>query len=352
MRVAEASETLVVEELDPSREAAWDGFVADRPDSSHYHRAGWSRVIRNAFGQKSYYRLARRGDAIEGILPLISFSSPLFGRFLVSIPFMNRGGILASSIEARDALLRDAADLVKSTRSAFCELRHVAPITEDLPRRENKVSMSIPLEPDVDALWKGVGAKVRNLVRKAEKAELTARPGDPARDLDAFYDVFCRNMRDLGTPVYSRRFFSEVFREFPDDVTFTLVEAGKTLAAGGLCIRHRAFTEIHWAASRRELLRSSPNMLLYWRCISDSAGAGITEFCFGRSTVDSGPYRFKKQWGATPTPLNWEYVLGPGEQLPQLNPDNPKYRVAIRIWQKLPLRVTRLLGPPIVRHLP
>jgi len=113
-----------------------------------------------------------------------------------------------------------------------------------------------------------------------------------------------------------------------------------------------AFTEIHWAASRREMLRFSPNMLLYWEAIADAADRGLREFCMGRSTEGSGPHRFKTQWGATPTRLRWEYVLPEGGEMPGLNPDNPKFRLAVRIWQRLPLPLTRWLGPPIVRHLP
>ncbi len=344
------SDALRIEALTPEREEAWDAFVREN-DGSHYLRAGWRRVFLRAFGRKSHYVLARRGDTVEGILPLVSFSSPLFGRFLVSVPFLNRGGIVAVSDDARAALLAEAGRLVQETRSTFCELRHVDRVFLELPVRDAKVSMSLELPDDPDVLWKSVGAKVRNLVRKAEKAGLTPRPGTPD-DLPAFQDVFARNMRDLGTPVYSPRFFREVFREFPDDVSLTIVERDGRVASAGILVESGGFTEIHWAASRREMLRESPNMLLYWQCLSDSVARGLKEFCFGRSTEGSGPHRFKKQWGAQPTRLNWEYVLAPGAELPGLNPDNPKYRMAIETWRKLPLPLTRAIGPSIVRHLP
>jgi FemAB-related protein (PEP-CTERM system-associated) len=339
-----------VESLTPEREVAWDAFVLAQ-GGSHYHRAGWARVFRNAFGREAHYRVALRGETIEGILPVVAFASPLFGRFLVSVPFLNRGGILASTDEAAHALRSEAAELVTRTRSAFCELRHVDRRFPDLPVRDAKVSMSLALPEDPDVLWKAVGSKVRNLVRKAEKAGLAPRPGTPA-DLDAFQDVFARNMRDLGTPVYSPRFFREVFREFPDDTSLTIVERDGVVASAGILVEQGGFTEIHWAASRREMLRESPNMLLYWECLANSVKRGKTEFCFGRSTEGSGPHRFKKQWGAEATRLHWEYVLAPGAELPGLNPDNPKYRLAIDVWRRLPLSLTRAIGPSIVRHLP
>jgi len=336
-------------------EAAWDAFVASRSERSHYHRAGWARVFRNAFGQRPLYRAAVAGDAVEGVLPLVAFANPLFGRYLVSVPYLNRGGILAATDRAREALIADARGLLDHTGSSWCELRTVgeaAGFATGLPARESKVSMQLDLEGGRDAVWKRIGSKVRNLVRKAEKSGLTVRPGDPARDLDAFYDVFARNMRELGTPVYSPRFFREVCREFPADVRLSVVEGPAGVAAAALCVTEGSFTEIHWAASRREMLRFSPNMLLYWEAIADAADRGLRQFCMGRSTEGSGPHRFKAQWGAVPTRLRWEYILPEGGGMPGLNPDNPKFRLAVRVWKRLPLPLTRWLGPPIVRHLP
>jgi FemAB-related protein (PEP-CTERM system-associated) len=348
---ATAPEVSVVP-LEEAGEAAWDGFVASRPDRSHYHRCGWARVVRNAFGQRPLYRAARVDGTIEGVLPLVAFASPVFGRYLVSVPYLNRGGILAATPRAREALLADARELVRTTRSAWCELRTAGDSGAGLPARETKVSMSLDLEGGRDAVWKRVGPKVRNLVRKAEKSGLTAREGDPARDLDSFYDVFARNMRELGTPVYSPRFFREVCREFPADVRLSVVQGESGVAAAALCVTEGGFTEIHWAASLREMLRFSPNMLLYWEAIAHAADRGLHEFCMGRSTEGSGPHRFKAQWGAVPTRLRWEYVLAEGAELPGLHPDNPRFRLAVRVWQRLPLSLTRWLGPPIVRHLP
>jgi hypothetical protein len=159
-------------------------------------------------------------------------------------------------------------------------------------------------------------------------------------------------MRELGTPVYSPRFFREVCREFPDDVRLSVVEGESGVAAAALCVTEGGFTEIHWAASLREMLPFSPNMLLYWEAIAHAADRELSEFCMGRSTEGSGPHRFKTQWGAVPTRLRWEYVLPDGAELPGLNPDNPKFRLAVHVWQRLPLPLTRWLGPPIVRHLP
>ncbi len=343
---------LHVEELRPGEEPSWDAFVEAHPAGTHYQKSGWRDVVRRAFGHPSFLRVAKKGDVIEGILPLVRFASPLFGRYLVSMPYLNRGGILAAHEGAARALLGDAQRLVEETRSRFAELRHITPIDERLPRRAEKVSMSLDVSIGEEALWDAIGPKTRNLVRKAEKSGLVVREGDREKDFTAFYDLFAANMRDLGTPVYTPRFFREVLRAFPESTRLSLVEREGVPAAAGICVSHLGFTEIHWAASRREMLGSSPNMLLYWEAITHASRSGLETFCFGRSTVDSGPYRFKKQWGARGTPLAWEYLLAPGSTVPGLNPDNPKFRLAVGAWKRLPLALTRILGPPIVRHIP
>jgi FemAB-related protein (PEP-CTERM system-associated) len=349
---ARRAEEIRVEELCPGGEAEWDAYVHAHPDSSHYHRSAWGGVIRRAFGHSTMLRVARRDGAIAGVLPMVRFANPFFGRYLVSMPYLNRGGILASSSEALRALLQDAAEILAATKSRSCELRHSAPVDPSLPRRGDKVSMSLDVSPGSDALWRKIGPKVRNLVRKAEKAHLVARAGDPEQDLAAFYSLFAENMRDLGTPVYTRRFFDELLRAFPDSTRLSIVERDGVAAAAGICVTHGSFTEIHWAASRRDMLEHSPNMLLYWEAIDWAARSGLATFCFGRSTEDSGPYRFKKQWGAVPSRLAWEYLLSPGAHMPKLHPQNPAFHTATRAWKKVPLSLTKILGPQIVRHIP
>lgn len=341
-----------VEELAAGTETEWDTFVCSHPDASHYHRSGWCAVIRRAFKHSTFLRVARRQGQIVGILPLVRFANPLFGRYLASMPYLNRGGILTSSPDAVAPLLEDAAEILRATRSRSCELRHERPLGSDLPRRYDKVTMILDVSAGADALWTSIGPKVRNLVRKAQKAGLQAREGIPETDLPIFYSLFAENMRDLGTPVYGARFFRELLRAFPDSVRMFIVERNNQSAAAGLCITHGAFTEIHWAASRRSLLPHAPNMLLYWEAISWAARSGLRTFCFGRSTENSGPYHFKKQWGAVAVPLAWEYILAPGEALPNLRPENPAFLAARSVWKRFPVGLSKIVGPPIVRHIP
>ncbi len=353
------ADTATVVDLTPEIETEWDAFVGSHPRGRAFHRAGWARVIRRAFGQRPCYRLARVDGRIAGVLPLVAFANPVFGRYLVAAPFLEHGGILASSPAARSALAREACRLLDETRSSFCELRQLDcdPLPGPAPSAgsaalRHKVSFSLAVDLPEDELWARIGAKTRNLVRKARRRGLEARLGDPGRDLDAFYLTFAHNMHRLGTPVYPRRFFEEIFRRFPDDTFLVLVEDGGRAAAAAVVLSFAGRAELHWAGSRFESLPSAPNMLLYWQVLRFAAERGLRRVGLGRSTAGSGPFRFKQQWRAEETPLRWDYLLPEGGRPSVLRPESPGFRVAAAVWRRLPFSWTLRLGPPIVRHLP
>lgn len=331
---------------------AWDRYVDAHPEGLNYHRYGWRQALTESFGHPSYYLMARDGDgAVRGVLPLVHLKSRLFGNVLVSVPFVNYGGLLTDTPEAATALLDAAVALREQLGAAHLELRHRRDVPLGLACRQHKVTMLLPLAPDPEAQWRQFNAKLRNQVRKAEKSGLTARWGGEEL-LDDFYEIFVRNMRDLGTPVYSRRLFAAVLSTFPDKSRIIGVYQGERVVAAGFASWYRTTLEIPWASSNKDFKTLCPNNLLYWEAIRYAIDQGFHTFDFGRSTPGEGTYKFKEQWGAQPHPLSWHYALRSGGQLPELNPDNPKYALAIRAWQRLPLWVTRLLGPPIVRNIP
>jgi serine/alanine adding enzyme len=329
----------------------WDAFVEAHPDATAYHGWRWRHVFEQAFGHETVYLAAVDRGEIAGVLPLAIFRSHLFGRFAVSLPFVNYGGLCTTTPAAADALLRRAADLARERRLAHVELRHVARQCPHLSAREHKVGMRLDLAGDATRAWDSLDRKVRNQVRKAEKSALTARSGG-SELLAPFYRVFSRNMRDLGTPVYSIDFFRAVLDAFPVETRVFLVEHGDLPVAGGITVRHRGTLEIPWASSLREYRAECPNNLLYWQIMQFAIGAGATTLDFGRSTPEEGTYQFKKQWGAQPFPLYWEYVLRAGAAPADLSPKNPKFAPAIAVWKRLPVAVTTLIGPHIVRSIP
>ena len=331
--------------------AEWDQFVLNRRDASGYHLWGWRGVFERAFGHETVYLAAREHGRLVGVLPLVVFRSRVFGRFAVSLPFVNYGGVCAADDEVAQALVARAAAIAEERGLSHVELRHVARQMPQLPARTHKVTMRLALGDDPVRTWDGLDRKVRNQVRKAEKSGLTWRRGG-AELLDRFYDVFAVNMRDLGTPVYSRRFFAEVLASFPQTASVCLVDHGERTVAGAIALSHRDVLEVPWASSLREYRSQCPNNLLYWKIIEHGIDTRHSSLDFGRSTPNEGTYHFKEQWGAQPEPLHWEYVMQGDRELPNLSPSNPKYRAAINLWTRLPVAVTRIIGPHIVRSIP
>jgi FemAB-related protein (PEP-CTERM system-associated) len=330
----------------------WDSYVQTHPAASNYHRYAWRDVIEASFQHKSYYLAARdNSNGVVGVLPLVLMQSRLFGCFLVSQPFFNYGGLLCDNREIGDALLAQARTLSKEHGAEHVELRHTDPWPGDLPTKKHKVCMSLDLAEDAEAQWQGFNAKLRNQIRKAEKSGLTTMVGGKEL-LEDFYTVFVRNMRDLGTPVYSQKFFAEVLSAFSLDSRIIVVYLEARPVSAGLIVWFRDTVEIPWASSIRDYNSLCPNNLLYWTALKLAIEKGFKRFDFGRSTPGEGTYRFKEQWGAKPVQLNWQYLLPVGGHLPELNNKNPKFEMAIRIWQKLPLPVTRFLGPHIVKNIP
>ena len=334
-----------------ARPDEWDAFVNQHVDANRYHVWGWRRIFEDAFGHETVYLAARRAEQIVGVLPLVLFRSRVFGSFAVSLPFVDGGGVCTSDPEAAGLLVEHARRVAAERRLSHVELRHVTRQFPELPVRQHKVGMSMPLLGDAKQAWDALDRKVRNQVRKAEKSELTTRSGG-VELIDAFYAVFMRNMRDLGTPVYPRRLFELTLWTFRDTARVFVVEKGETVVAAGVVLIHRDVAAVPWASSLREYRALSPNNLLYWRMIEHAVASGCRTFDFGRSTPGEGTYQFKEQWGAQPFPLYWEYQMLDGGTPPELNPGNPKFKAAIAAWKRLPVPVTAWLGPRIVRSIP
>lgn len=331
---------------------AWDDFVWSHQDSTNYHQYGWRKVVEKSFGHRTMYLAATDSqNKICGILPYVLLKSRFFGNSLVSMPFFNYGGLLSSENSASAVLLDASREMLSRTGADHIELRHLKACADIGATKQHKVTMLLDLKENEEAQWSNFDAKVRNQVRKAEKNDLKTVIGG-VELLDGFYEVFCRNMRDLGTPVYCRDFFRNVLEEFTDTThIISVLHDGRTIASA-LMIRYKETVEVPWASSIRDFRELCPNNLLYWEAIRFAIGSGARIFDFGRSTPGEGTYNFKKQWGAKPVQLYWQYLLHEGAPLPEINPKNPKYHFAIQAWQKLPLIVTNLLGPHIVRCIP
>ncbi len=341
--------------------AAWDAYVERHPEASAYHRFGWRDVMARAFGHESRYLIAERGYGHEpaaaqgtreivGVLPLVIFRSRLFGRYVVSLPFVNYGGIVADTPEAERALVDAAIAETRAAGGAYLELRHTRQQFAQLQAKRHKVGMEVALQSTEEGQWQAIDRKVRNQVRKGQKSGLRTAIGG-AELVGDFYGVFSVNMRDLGTPVYSRRWFEGILEAFADGSRVFVVYSGERPVAGALVLWHGTTIEVPWASALRESNPMCANVLMYWEMLRFAVERGFQRFDLGRSTPGEGTFHFKKQWGAEPRELVWEYWTRDGARMPDLSVKNPKFQRAIAVWQRLPVGLTRVLGPPIVRHI-
>ena len=331
------------------RVSAWDAFVASAPDSTFCHLAGWRNIMADALGHECLYAVAC-DDAGEwrAVLPLVRVRSQLFGDYLLSLPFLNAGGPVGAP-EAVASLIEHAVDAARRMGVDLLELRARHRIASPMAVSQRKTTVRLDLPASADVLWDSFPAKLRSQVRRAQKEGLEVRFGDD--QLDAFYEVFARDQRRLGTPALSHAFFDRVRSTFGDRVVFGVVyRGGQPIAAGHGWVWRDEF-EMKAAGSLREYSRIAPSMLLYWAFLEHMIARGVRVFDFGRCTPGSGNHRFKLQWGGADVPLPW-LQWSPRSVATTPSPDRPAFKVASAVWRHLPLVVTNRIGPLLARQLP
>jgi len=398
--------SLQIRLIQPDEASIWDAYVQTHPQATLYHLYAWKNVIERAYGNKSYYFIAietekcgivNNADNLEenekaitpvdltktidrprlrntryqvvGVLPLIHLKHFLFGNRLISIPYFDLGGILTDNYKIEYELLLAAFELAKKLNASNIEFRQSQPIRDinesklntfvnSAPRncsitcatKTHKVRMLMRLPNSSEELMKAFKSKLRSQIKKSLKEGLKPKIGG-FELIDDFYEVFAVNMRDLGSPVHSKKLIRNVLDNFPQRARIIIVYAGKKPIAGSILIAFRDIAENPWSSALRSYNRQSPNMLLYWTMLEYASDTGRNWFDFGRSTIGGGTYRFKKQWGATPQPLNWFYIFCGNSNFEGSVSENSVYENAVRLWKHLPVSATRVIGPMIRKHI-
>jgi FemAB-related protein (PEP-CTERM system-associated) len=327
-------------------------LLRDGPIVPLSRHPGWLNVLAQGLHHTPYCLEALEEGRTRGFLALAGVESFLFGSYLVSLPYLNYGGPVADDDRVSRLMIDRAATLADGLGVRYLELRHEHPLDHPSLKhsRTDKVHMRLDLPATPGRLWDGLDGKVRNQVRKGQKSGLTVHWGKQEL-LDDFYAVFSRNMRDLGTPVYSKRLFAAALGQFPERAELCLVRAEREPVACALLLHGWGVTEVPSASSLRSHNHTCANMLMYWNLLERAVQRGQDVFDFGRSSEDSPTMRFKKQWGASPAASAWQFYLRSGG-LGGMQKESPRYQGLIRIWQRLPVALTVLLGPAIVRGIP
>ncbi len=330
----------------------WTAYVRQCGETSLCRHPAWLAVLAAGLKHRPYCVEATVGERIVGLLPVALMKSALFGKFLVSLPYLNVGGVLADDAAAARAVVREAVALADRLEVRYLELRHERPWEDPAfgTTLTSKVHMRLKLPGSVDELWKQLPSKVRNHVRQGEKHDFSIHWGGEGLLRD-FYAVFAENMRDLGTPVFSRRLFGSILSTFPEETELCVVRQGVRPIAAALLLHGWGVTEVPSASSLHRFNRTNANSLMYWHLLRRTVERGQGVFDFGRSSVESNTYTFKKQWGALPEPATWQYYVRKGS-VGEMRRESGNFARLIAVWRRLPVWLTRLVGPSVVRGIP
>jgi FemAB-related protein (PEP-CTERM system-associated) len=344
-----AAREIHVAPLNSAGAAAWDRFVESAPNATFFHRAGWKEVIQRSFGHDCYFLQARCEGRTTGVLPLVHLRSRLFGNALISNAYGVYGGPVASDEASLGALNDAAVSLAARLGVDYLEYRLRSP--SFLPWRRNSelyATFRKPLAPDPETTLNGVPRKRRAMLRKAKALDLQSEVDS---DIRRFYRVYSRRVRDLGTPVYPARYFRTLLEVFDSDCeVLTVVRSNKPLSSV-IAFHWRDEVQPYYGGGVEEARQCAANDFMYWELMRRACDKGARVFDFGRSKVGTGTFAYKSIWGFEPEPLHHEYLLLRADEMPNINPLNPKYAVLIALWRRLPLCVANALGPRISRGL-
>jgi FemAB-related protein (PEP-CTERM system-associated) len=329
--------------------ARWDEFVALCPDATFFHRSGWREILESCFGHRPHYLVAERASQIVGVLPLAEVKSVLFGHALVSLPFCAYGGVAATDAEAVPALHAAARKLGSELGVDHLELRDRVIREPAWPRQDLYLTFRGPIRPDVEANLSAIPRKQRAMVRKGIGAGLESRIDE---GVDRFFALYADNMHRQGTPPLPKRYFRALQGAFGSDceVLTIFTPRGEAVSAV-LSFYFRDEVLPYYAGDVAGAREVAANDFKYWELMRRACERGYRVFDYGRSKRGTGSFDFKKHWGFEPAPLAYEYCLYRGDRIPEHNPLNPKYRLMIALWRRLPLAVANALGPRVVRGL-
>ncbi len=339
----------MIKTLDNSSVTEWDGFVENSSLATFFHKAGWKEVIEKAFGHKTYFLYVEKQGKITGILPLVHVKSMLFGNSLSSCAFCVYGGVVADDEESYAELDKKACELAAELGVDYLEMRNRTQTTPDRPYKELYVTFRKELDEDEEKNMLAIPRKQRAVIRKGIKAGLNS---EIDQEIDRFYLAYSESVRNLGTPVFAKKYFSILKQVFKEQCEIlTVVNKEGQLIASVMNFYFKDEVLPYYGGGTQNARSVQGNDFMYWEVMRRAVAKGIKIFDYGRSKEGTGSYRFKKHWGFEPKPLYYEFHLVKADSIPDINPLNPKYQIFIAAWKRLPLSVSQIVGPWLAKDL-
>lgn len=333
--------------------AAWDNYVHGQPQATVFHRLAWAEAVADAYGHTPRHVTAWQGDHLVGVLPLMEVRSVFVGKVLVSLPYATYGGVCADDASTAEALADFAEELCRERGANYVEYRHRDPVALDRPTFGHYDTFRKALPESAGDIVPGLPRKTRAAVRKGlkELGDDAARIGPEY--LDTVYDLYSITLRRLGSPNYRRRLFRALQDRYGDDCVFLAVFDQGQPVAGVMSFVFGDEIVPYFSGSVAGGMAKRANNLMYVKLMAYAVERGLRMFDFGRTRRDNrGPYDFKRHMGFEPTPLAYQIHLAPGAEMPNLSPSNARFSLAIRLWRRLPLWLTRAAGGRISKWIP
>lgn len=341
----------VLRALDSNRDEHWDAFVTGQPDGTFFHLLGWRRVIERAIGAEPHYLFVERGSEITGVLPLFVSGAKPFARALVSVPIGVSGGVIAKDDESARLLREGARAIAEREKLEYVEYKSEKARFPDMKTKGDLYfTFRQELYGDREKQLSVIPRKTRAMIREAERARL--RYDYNRDDLEAFYDLYALTIRNLGTPMFPKELFVACIEEHPGQANFLTVRESGRIIGVVLNFYFRDTMLPFFAGALPEARDVALNSYLYWAMLESGYELGYRMFDFGRSKTGTGPFKFKEHFGMKPVALEYQYELVRAKEMPNINPTNPRYAKAIEQWKRLPVELTKMIGPFVTRRLP
>ncbi|MFQ3198179.1 MAG: FemAB-related protein (PEP-CTERM system-associated) [Paraglaciecola sp.] len=334
----------------------WDQYVVQHPQTTPYHRFAWLQSIEAAYQHQSVSLLALQDEQVVGIMPCIAMKAPFRQLSFCALPYCDIGGALSNSEFIKEQLFAKALAALRQAGGSKLDYRDNASVQNEAAMASQKVRMLLPLPDTSVQLLAEFKSKLRSQIRKSEKNGLTSIIANDKKQTDDFYHIFSTNMRKLGSPVHSKKWFDALFKYYENNIVLSVVYSGTVAVGAGITLRNGTKMSIPWASTVAEHNKLAPNMMLYWSLLKHACDTGCNEFDFGRSTYGEGTYKFKRQWGAQPHQLSWRDLANTQLENEQ-NTERSNFKLgklrplAEQLWSKLPIEVTTTLGPLIRKHI-